>query len=42
MTSVEIKCLLTNMNFASRSEKIKYLNVKKAPPKFVALGLKIY
>jgi hypothetical protein len=30
------------MNFASRSEKIKYLNIKKATPKFVALGLKIY
>jgi hypothetical protein len=42
MTSVKIKCLVKEMNFASRLEKIKYLNIKMTPPKFVALGLKIY
>jgi len=30
------------MNFANRTEKIKYLNITKASPKFVVLGLKIY
>jgi hypothetical protein len=42
MTSIEIKYRLTKINFTSRSEKIKYLNIKKAPPKFFTLDLKIY
>jgi len=35
MTFVEIKCLLTKMNFTSRSEKKKKLfKYEKDPPKF--------
>jgi hypothetical protein len=43
MIFVETKCLLTYMNFESRlKKKIKKFKYKNAPPKFVALDLKIY